>query len=117
MRKTHFQPAQCVLGWIVAGASQSPSQVERTQKREARREKQRKENPLRAKKMRALRIEWKCTHEHQIAHNRAPAVQSPPRSLKPSLSPKGHVFIGCSGWFYWHWRGNFYPQDLPTAKW
>jgi uncharacterized protein YecE (DUF72 family) len=25
--------------------------------------------------------------------------------------------VGCSGWFYWHWRGSFYPEDLPTNKW
>ena len=25
--------------------------------------------------------------------------------------------VGCSGWFYWHWRGVFYPQNLPTSKW
>ena len=27
------------------------------------------------------------------------------------------LHIGCSGWFYWKWRGLFYPQDLPTGKW
>ncbi len=25
--------------------------------------------------------------------------------------------IGCSGWFYWHWRGDFYPSELPTSAW
>jgi uncharacterized protein YecE (DUF72 family) len=25
--------------------------------------------------------------------------------------------VGCSGWFYWHWRGDFYPQELPTNRW
>ena len=25
--------------------------------------------------------------------------------------------IGCSGWFYWHWRQAFYPVDLPTKDW
>ncbi len=25
--------------------------------------------------------------------------------------------IGCSGWQYRHWRGNFYPQELPVARW
>jgi uncharacterized protein YecE (DUF72 family) len=25
--------------------------------------------------------------------------------------------IGCSGWFYWHWKGLFYPEDLPTHRW
>ena len=26
-------------------------------------------------------------------------------------------FIGCSGWFYWHWKGLFYPDDLEQSKW
>ena len=25
--------------------------------------------------------------------------------------------VGCSGWFYWHWRGGFYGADLPTGDW
>jgi uncharacterized protein YecE (DUF72 family) len=27
------------------------------------------------------------------------------------------VRIGCSGWQYRHWRGDFYPADLPTSGW
>ena len=26
-------------------------------------------------------------------------------------------YIGCSGWHYEHWRGTFYPEELPKAKW
>jgi uncharacterized protein YecE (DUF72 family) len=25
--------------------------------------------------------------------------------------------IGCSGWQYDHWRGTFYPDDLPKRRW
>jgi uncharacterized protein YecE (DUF72 family) len=25
--------------------------------------------------------------------------------------------VGCSGWQYKHWRGNFYPADLPQRLW
>jgi uncharacterized protein YecE (DUF72 family) len=25
--------------------------------------------------------------------------------------------IGCSGWSYPHWRGEFYPKGLPQARW
>ena len=25
--------------------------------------------------------------------------------------------IGCSGWQYRHWRGDFYPLELPAARW
>ena len=31
------------------------------------------------------------------------------------MSVKQHV--GCSGWHYEHWRGLFYPAELPKSKW
>lgn len=27
------------------------------------------------------------------------------------------IRIGCSGWQYRHWRGRFYPRDLPAERW
>ena len=27
------------------------------------------------------------------------------------------VHVGCSGWFYWHWRGIFYPDTKRTDSW
>src|SRR3954463_10165033 len=27
------------------------------------------------------------------------------------------VRVGCSGWQYKHWRGDFYPADLPATRW
>jgi uncharacterized protein YecE (DUF72 family) len=27
------------------------------------------------------------------------------------------VHIGCSGWVYRHWKGDFYPDDLPQKRW
>ncbi len=27
------------------------------------------------------------------------------------------VHVGCSGWFYWHWRGIFYPETPRTEGW
>lgn len=27
------------------------------------------------------------------------------------------IRIGCSGWQYKHWRGDFYPPSLPVARW
>jgi uncharacterized protein YecE (DUF72 family) len=27
------------------------------------------------------------------------------------------IRIGCSGWQYQHWRGNFYPDGLPQSRW
>lgn len=29
----------------------------------------------------------------------------------------GNAWIGCSGWQYKHWRGDFYPRDLPVSQW
>ena len=31
--------------------------------------------------------------------------------------PKAQFRVGCSGWQYRHWRGDFYPADLPQARW
>ncbi len=25
--------------------------------------------------------------------------------------------MGCSGWFYWHWKGRFYPEEKGTHQW
>lgn len=27
------------------------------------------------------------------------------------------IHVGCSGWQYTHWRGDFYPAELPTSRW
>jgi uncharacterized protein YecE (DUF72 family) len=27
------------------------------------------------------------------------------------------VRVGCSGWLYKHWRGDFYPAGLPSTRW
>lgn len=27
------------------------------------------------------------------------------------------IRVGCSGWQYRHWRGDFYPADLPASRW
>ena len=32
-------------------------------------------------------------------------------------SHKKIIRIGCSGWQYAHWRGDFYPAELPTSRW
>jgi uncharacterized protein YecE (DUF72 family) len=68
--------------------------------KEAKREKQRIASFDRAKAMHLARLE----HGEQ------------PRATAPTVdSPKYHV--GCSGWFYWHWRGEFYPEELPRTEW
>jgi uncharacterized protein YecE (DUF72 family) len=33
------------------------------------------------------------------------------------MAKHGQLRIGTSGWIYSHWRGVFYPADLPTQRW
>ena len=33
------------------------------------------------------------------------------------MSSKLNIRIGCSGWQYQHWRGDFYPAELPQSRW
>jgi uncharacterized protein YecE (DUF72 family) len=33
------------------------------------------------------------------------------------LSRKQQLRVGCSGWQYKHWRGDFYSVDLPPSRW
>jgi uncharacterized protein YecE (DUF72 family) len=33
------------------------------------------------------------------------------------MGSAGRIHVGCSGWQYKHWRGNFYPSDLPQSRW
>lgn len=60
----------------------------------------------RAAKMHAARVAF----EREAAPAPAPADDQP-----PGEAPQFHV--GCSGWFYWHWRGRFYPAETPTSAW
>jgi uncharacterized protein YecE (DUF72 family) len=34
-----------------------------------------------------------------------------------AISLAAPVRIGCSGWIYKHWRGLFYPENLPVKRW
>jgi len=76
---------------------------ERRAKREARRVKQRIQNVGRAAKMHAARLEWERRGELS--------------TLPTSSSALPRINVGCSGWFYWHWRGGFYSADMPTCDW
>lgn len=33
------------------------------------------------------------------------------------MPPSAAFRIGCSGWQYKHWKGDFYPADLPQREW
>ena len=79
---------------------------QRRQRRAERREKQRQANLGRARKM----------HTARLGEHRAEYVIAPLDSA-PQTTKRQQFYIGCSGWFYWHWRGRFYSADLPTGKW
>ena len=72
---------------------------ERRQRRLLRREKQRKDNIGRAAKMHAARLQIEIEHG------------------KSAAGLKASTYVGCSGWFYWKWRGLFYPEEFPTGEW
>ncbi len=31
--------------------------------------------------------------------------------------PRARIRVGTSGWTYAHWKGPFYPEDLPKSRW
>ncbi|WP_210212764.1 DUF72 domain-containing protein, partial [Mesorhizobium sp. M7A.F.Ca.ET.027.03.2.1] len=71
---------------------------ERRERRKLRRQKQRAENIGRAEKMHLARV----------------AAKEPGSS---AMELANSAYVGCSGWFYWKWRGNFYPVEMPTSEW
>jgi len=75
---------------------------ERRLRRAERREMQRQANIGRARRMHMARVEKEGS-----------GTVSPQELRKDSH----RIYVGCSGWFYWHWRGGFYPADLPTSSW
>jgi uncharacterized protein YecE (DUF72 family) len=72
---------------------------DRRERRKLRREKQRAENVPRAAKMHAARLATVSQREDTVSKLDASA------------------YVGCSGWYYWKWRGKFYPEELPTGDW
>jgi uncharacterized protein YecE (DUF72 family) len=75
--------------------------AERRARRQERREKQREANSGRAEKMHAARL----------AAEKSGDVPIQEEGSLPLLN------VGCSGWFYWHWRGAFYPEGMAAKDW
>ncbi|MCY1746357.1 DUF72 domain-containing protein [Ensifer sp. SL37] len=75
--------------------------AERRARRAQRRQRQRLANIGRAEKMHALRLALRTNG----------GALTIPRDLLHGLH------IGCSGWYYWHWKGQLYPADIPSSKW
>src|SRR5688572_511328 len=94
--------------------------AQRRARREERRAKQREANVGRAQKMRAARLLFeKETRDRNIPRG---GDECPPRRESGPdggrCEPAGRqLFVGCSGWYYWHWRGIFYPESIPGSQW
>lgn len=71
---------------------------QRRERREARRAKQRVENVDRARDM----------HRARLA---ADPVERSEHALRR------RAYVGCSGWYYWHWGQCFYPPTQPKNRW
>src|SRR5690348_8630441 len=77
----------------------APTIEERRARRAEKRTKEREITVLRASKMHKARL---AAEEGR----NVPTVAAPPA-----------LNIGCSGWFYWHLKGSFYPTQMPTKDW
>ena len=69
----------------------------------ARRAKQRAANVVLAQKMHAVRLSGDYA-THAIVSDFA-------------IDPRFQAYVGCSGWYYWHWKGLFYPENLASNRW
>lgn len=72
-------------------------------RREARRAKQRADNVVRAKAMNL--------------HRTSPTYKPDTIRKSRSTTLKTKLHIGCSGWYYRHWKGLFYPDHIAGSKW
>ena len=58
--------------------------------------------------MHVARLEYEQTHPRASEKKAA-------KARRAKTAPVAHV--GCSGWYYWHWGGAFYPERLPSSGW
>ena len=99
----------------------SQAVLERRARREARRAKQRAANVGRALKMRAARLAYERSRRDGTSSTAAKATST----REPDAAGRNNdddargtqFHVGCSGWFYWHWRDGFYPPGLPSSRW
>lgn len=61
------------------------------------------------------RDKQRATSYGRVAKMHAARTAAP--MATPVAAPKGRFHVGCSGWFYWHWRGIFYTDDVPRTGW
>src|SRR5919198_5330757 len=53
---------------------------------------------------------------HQRVRTRETKAVRGPRAARAPHRP-ATCLIGCSGWQYKHWRGDFYPATLAQSRW
>ena len=97
-------------GNATAAAASPDSRAAWRERREERREKERERSLARARLMRIARL-----HQERTRAGAIQATDKPPTRRTCRGSPEIHV--GCSGWYYWHWRGTFYPENLAGRDW
>lgn len=82
-------------------AASTPAPAKARSSKAERRKKQREANPARALKM----------HKARLAASAEPELLGKNAEEPPVLN------VGCSGWFYWDWKGKYYPQEMSTKDW
>lgn len=75
--------------------------ADRKARRAERRERQRYANLSRAQKMHDVRL----------------SALDPKAPISTASDSRPGIHIGCSGWYYWHWGGTFYPAAIPRNQW
>src|SRR5688500_7853599 len=73
-------------------------------RREARRERQRALNVIRAEQMHAARLEYEAATDGETGAKAGPGTLSPDPASHAATQSSPAIHVGCSGWFYWHWR-------------
>ena len=66
-----------------------------------------------AKREQRLDIVGRAAKMHALRLSGEIPLYAPPHEKSAGTK----YFVGCSGGFYWKWRGTFYPADLPTSEW
>jgi len=54
---------------------------------------------------------------HKILSGTSPTLPYDEGCAVGGLRLTAEYFLGCSGFYYDHWRGRFYPQNLAKIKW
>ncbi|MGZ9080381.1 MAG: DUF72 domain-containing protein [Burkholderiales bacterium] len=56
-------------------------------------------------------------HIARLAYEAKATALEPVTTQGERGTARRRLYIGCSGWYYWHWGGAFYPDALPRTAW